>query len=258
MDQQQEQKKSGSSILNDIQAAQSGLKIGRFLISQGAKLLSGIGGPVLLTIGLIFLGVFVVGFAGIPGGSGGTTPQPSQPPISITPPPGGLRQSIMDRFGIIMNGFDNQQLQWAWEKFLSVSGTRFNGLVKGVTIIADNDSRQVDNNTIYLKKLTQQDLFNVVLTHELGHIIRWRTDSYIAELRQAISQEGYVTSYSANAPSCTGSDKFNEDYAEMIAYYLNPASPSQTASRCSSGSNPYINNGFRLHYNIARQILGTF
>jgi len=92
MDQQQEQKKSGS-LLNDLQSAQSNLRIGRFLISQGGKiaagLLGGMGWPVLVAIGLVLLLTLVVGFAGIPGGSGGTpSPQPSQPPISITPPDG--------------------------------------------------------------------------------------------------------------------------------------------------------------------------
>ncbi|MDO8461134.1 MAG: hypothetical protein Q7S38_01685 [bacterium] len=105
MDQQKEQKKSGS-ILNDVQTAQSGLKIGRVLVSQGGRLVAGAvsgGLPLLGFLGLIVL-IFVftfaiVGFA--PAGSGGTpSPQPSQPPISpaptgevpvptTTPPPGG-------------------------------------------------------------------------------------------------------------------------------------------------------------------------
>lgn len=93
MDQQQEQKKSGS-ILNDLQNAQSGLKIVRFLVAQGTRLaasaLSGLGAPLLATILIIFIFTFIiVGFVGGPTDSEGTpSPQPSQPPASQVPPPG--------------------------------------------------------------------------------------------------------------------------------------------------------------------------
>lgn len=100
MDQQQEQKKSGS-ILNDLQGASSNLRIGRFLVSYGGRIatsaVSAIGGlvggvPLLaIIIGLIaFILIFTGGLL-----IGGQTdsevtpsPQPSQPPISQVPPPG--------------------------------------------------------------------------------------------------------------------------------------------------------------------------
>lgn len=179
---------------------------------------------------------------------------------TITPPTGSsaLQSDIFSRFGVTMSGFDQQHLLWAWEKFSDVSHTNFINLIHGVTInVGTSGSEQVNNNTIILQQLSEEQ-FKVVLTHELGHIIRWRTDSHIAELRSAISTEGYLTRYSTNAPSCTGSDNFNEDYAEMIAYYLNPNSRAQTTIRCSGEENPYLNRNHQLHYTIAREILGNY
>src|SRR5581483_4457812 len=56
-------------------------------------------------------------------GSGHCSSQPSNP--------NDYKQSIIQDFGITMNGYEPKFLQWAWEKFCEVSGTKFNSYVKG-------------------------------------------------------------------------------------------------------------------------------
>ncbi|MCL5071637.1 MAG: hypothetical protein M1308_12205 [Actinobacteria bacterium] len=172
---------------------------------------------------------------------------------------GGLADAIYRSYGILMVGFDDTHLQWALAKLQDVSRTRFISYVSGVTIYASSTSYQADNNTVYLQQFAGEALFDLIMIHELGHVIRWRTSMDVGQLTQAIVSEGYLTYYSQNASSCTGSDNFNEDYAEMIAYYLNPNAGSQTARCVPAGSpNPYWSGGHPMHYNIALDILGTY
>lgn len=182
----------------------------------------------------------------------------------IIPPsnPATLYQDIKNKFGVSMEGFDQKHLQWAWEKFWEISNTRFINLIKGAIIYADNSSFQSSCKVVFLQQFKEEELFKIVLTHELGHIVRWcspNETSRIGDLAGIISFESYVTYYSANAPGCTGSDNFNEDYAEMIAYYLNPESNSQTAACVKNNvgiePNPYLNNKHPLHYNMSNKIL---
>jgi hypothetical protein len=179
---------------------------------------------------------------------------PVVPPVQD----GDFVKAVKNKFDITLVGYDQQHAKWVWEKFWDVSNTNFPTLVKGVTATNQPGSQQLDNNSIIVEGYGDEQLFKVVFIHELGHIIRHRTDDNITDVENAILAEGYVTNYAQNANSCTGSDSFNEDYAEMIAYYLNPASPSITA-RCSDrAANTYQNGNHPIHYAIAKSILGNY
>ena len=76
---------------------------------------------------------------------------------------------------------------------------------------------------------------------------------------QAYKTEGGVSYYAKNAPACTGSDGPSEDYAEMIAFYLNPGTPVASYLRCYPQSqNRFSEQEFPLHYKVARDVLGSF
>lgn len=202
-----------------------------------------------------------------PGASPGPGPEPS---CNEAPPSGDLRQALIDRFGITMNGFDQTRLRYAWEKFCQLSSTKFNSLVRGSVINTTSpaDSQQVgcpgSPVAVYLGAYQQEELFKVILTHELGHVIRncsSRAASAWDQHLNALRAEGGLTGYSRQL--CTYSNpgawqRESEDFAEMIAYYLNPNANEQTTARCSSGPNPYTGGKNPLHFETARQILGDF
>lgn len=121
MDQQQEQKKSGS-ILNDIQSASSNLRIDRFLVTQGGRLAASaasaigglVGGVPLLAI-IIGLVAFILIFTGglLIGGTGpeGTTPTPiisGAPSQNPSPPPiiTGIASIAQQILGLLQKGTD--------------------------------------------------------------------------------------------------------------------------------------------------------
>lgn len=197
-----------------------------------------------------------------------TTPATAgQLPVAPNIDTSNLRQSIIDKFGITMNGYDNDHLKWVWEKLWEVSNTNFIKFVRGSVIVADSDSRQINCPgaavAVYLNPYPEA-LFKYGLIHELGHVVRncgQSSGNFYAEHLRAHNKEGGVTYYANNAPKCTGSDDISEDYAEMIALYLNPNANIQMV-KCATdaGITKYTNlkNEFPLHYNVAKSVLGDF
>lgn len=198
---------------------------------------------------------------------GGSTDHPNPPEY-----PEDLASAIKSKFGITPVGFDQQHLKWIWEKLWDVSNTNFDTLVFGTTVnaIQGNGSQQVNCRTIELSNTYPEEVFKVVFTHEMGHIIRncsSKEDAHYSDHLQARTNEGPVTNYAKTA--CTYIDEQrglhptqwdyeSEDYAEMIAYYLNPNAQQQTAACASRGPNPYTNGDHPLHFSVAQSILGIY
>jgi hypothetical protein len=181
-----------------------------------------------------------------------TTPQPSPP----TSTPNNLSQALIDQFGLNMSEFSERQQKWAWDKLSSVSNTNFVKLIHGrerlITVAkVDAGSHQESCKKIYVRDNNDEQTFNVVLFHELGHIIYHCNDEALARTREHTSvraQEGSVTAY--------GQRDVTEDYPEMIAYYLNLS----ITERTNDARNivPYANGRYPLHFNLARSILGKY
>lgn len=187
-----------------------------------------------------------------------------------TPPsyPSDLRQAIIDEFGITFDGFDNQYLRWYWEKFWDIRQTNLLPLVKG-SVIQKSDARfsqQIgcpgSSVALSLGQYQGEEFNKLILIHELAHIIQNcqpSSKSFFSELPGIIKNEGYITGYSRNASSCAGSIPLNEDYAETLAYYLNPNSTSRTLPCGDTDlSNPYKNRAFSQHFELANKILGAY
>lgn len=192
--------------------------------------------------------------AGPPPGGGGTRPTPP-------PAPSSLRQAIIDQFGVTMNGFSEIQLGWAWEKLWDVSKTNFPALVKGsvVTAGAGTSSEQTGcKNVIVGSAFNSPELFKIIFTHELGHVIYWCTgeQAHRSGHASAFASEGGVTGYGNSG--CLGTPAVTEDYAEMIAYYLNRDATEQTA-RCSNrGQVPFSDGKYPVHFTTAQSVLGVY
>lgn len=179
------------------------------------------------------------------------------------PPPSDIRQGIIDEFGITFNGLSQEKLQFAWEKFWDIKHTNFFNLLGDVTVdIHDDTSEQVNCGLIKLRRgLVEnggEELFKVVITHELSHIIFHCNDeskSHRIDHENAFADEGGVTLYGEVA--CYGTSPISEDYAEMLAYYLNPGVIEQTG--CGSrGVEPYADGKFPEHFKVAKMILGEY
>lgn len=183
---------------------------------------------------------------------------PGQVPQQTIPSdPQGIQQAIKSRFNITMNGFELRKdlLQWAYRKLESVSNTRLLELVSGTVITASGSSSQTGCNTLNIRStIENEQLLGIILTHELGHIIRNCKQSQYQQHLDALNREKGITLYARTLCGSEGStDSTSEDYAEMIAYYLNPDAPEQTS--CSGGGNPYANGGYPLHKKVAEDIL---
>lgn len=227
---------------------------------------------LLIAVGAGLLGALTGGGATPSGGSGNVGIGATSPissggtqPTAPTVDPSGLKQKIIDQFGIAMNGYNDDHLKWAWEKFWDVSSTNFIGLTRGSVIEARSGSEQVGcpgaTVAVYLDQYPET-LFKYGLIHELGHVIRnchQPNDILKTEHLNAFNKEGGVTYYANNAYACTRSDNGSEDYAEMIALYLNPSANIQMTT-CTPAKTKYTNlrTEFQLHYNVARSILGDF
>lgn len=201
-----------------------------------------------------------------------------EPVISTTAPvinPSQLQSAIQEEFGINMIGFTEQHLQWAWEQLWAVSDTNFKDLVQGSTIVATCGgsgcgSSQVgcfNETSVNLGQYQPASLFKFILIHELGHVIhncqprdkiRWQ------DIINAAASEGAVSYYGGNAPSCTGSDNFSENYADVVAYYLSP-SAGLSSSSCGnrapqSPPNPFWGSPVLKpqQLGIIRQVMGEY
>lgn len=189
-------------------------------------------------------------------------PHPQAPPVD-----GNLQIEIQRQFGISMIGYDQQHLQWAWEKFWEVSNTNFNSLVKGAVIqVTDvSNTQQVacpPNVSVLIGQFPEETAFKHILMHELGHVIRncaGRERAQESAFIQAHKSEGGVSYYAKNAPACTGSDNTSEDYAEMIAFYLNNGTPVASYLKCHQEKQFRLSpQEYPLHYQVARDVLGDY
>lgn len=190
-------------------------------------------------------------------GPGGTAP----------PPPDDIRQGIIDTFGITMGtGFDNDHLRWTWER-LWEAGTGFTNKLRGARVeVSDSYSAQVGcfggGISLYLGQYQGRDFFKFIVLHEFGHVFQAcnpRSVTKQVEQMNAYDSEGGVSYYARNATSCiSGVSNYGEDYADMLAYYLDRASGYNSGPKeCgpSSPPNPYGNGGFPLHLSVAQMAL---
>lgn len=192
---------------------------------------------------------------------------PKEAPIltNIPSPPQDIRQGILETFGVTMNGFDQDHLRWTWERLWEISQTKFTELIRGSRVEATTGlSTQVGcfggSVSLYLGQYQPREFFKFIILHEFAHIIQAchpRSVSFQIEQQNAFSQEGAVSYYAANASSCSGSNSYNEDYADMLAYYLDVAAGLSSGPKgcgASNPPNPYIN-GFGTHKEVAGRIL---
>ena len=207
-----------------------------------------------------------------------STTAPATPAVSTDAKQ--LHDDILRNFSIDFDmSLDYSYMKWAWEKLWNVSNTRFISLIRAsssniisVNAIADSSSvnEQTSCSGISIRAKSRstgqpypESLFKVVFIHELSHIIEnCNPNSNKNQLQQIINQEGYLTSYSSNASACVGSNNLNEDYAETLAYFLNPEFPEQSlgiGSLCEPASpvNPY-NRNKSLHQKFAQDLLGPY
>lgn len=191
------------------------------------------------------------------------------PPVC---PTGDLKQAIIEEFGVSMNGFDETHLQWTKDAFEAASNTNFINLIRGATIEArcsDCGSQRVgcqdDDVSIYLGQYdSSAEYFKFILIHELGHFVHAcqprSVNGYTNHLN-AIYIDGPISYYAGHATQCALSDNNSEDYADMIAYYLNPLSGHVSGPvDCESDRNPpnplfQLNPPKQEHLNVAEQIL---
>lgn len=202
------------------------------------------------------------------------------PPATTAPPvdPATLPDEIQKKFGITMIGYDAEHLQWAWEKLWDVADTNFPELVKGAKLSAaacpDGSGFSCQAGcfegevSVYLKPYIPANNFKFLFTHELGHIIQRctlpREKIKWADHEKALTQEGGISEYGRNPARCSGSSNPSEDYADMIAYYLNPTlgdvPPYCFGTLDSPAANPYYgtHGKFPLHEKVVKDILGEY
>lgn len=199
---------------------------------------------------------------------GGGSTIPIEPP-----PPGDLRQNIINRFGVTLNGYDQTQLVWAWEIFsqIAAQSSTFFQLANGVIVQRLYSGTSGFNGCyarphIDFRSPSTAQSFKVVIIHEIGHYIRacnTRAETHEDEVQAAINSEGGMTAYARAL--CYTNTLLSEDYSEMTAYIFNRNSPPRThgctASCCprEDSVNPFANCPgtlcrYPLHFDVGRRI----
>jgi hypothetical protein len=163
-----------------------------------------------------------------------------------------------DGAGNLLNGFDQDHLQWTWERLWEAGGS-FTDHLRGTKVEATSGlSSQVgcfgSGTSLYLGQYQPRAFFKFIVLHELGHVFQAcnaRSITHQAEQMNAYDQEGGVSFYAQNATKCiTGVSNYGEDYADMVAYYLDRAAGFGSGpTSCGGPANPPnpFNNGYPLH-----------
>lgn len=181
-----------------------------------------------------------------------------------------LRQALIDKYGITMNGFDTTHLRWTWEKLHEINNPNFTSLLNGSLIQATSGISSQDGcfnglTSLRMGQYQPELFFKFILIHELSHIIQSctpREKSKVVEHANAYASEGAISYYAANTQTCTGlTNNANEDYADTLAYYFNSAAGfSSGPNSCIPANlkappNPiYTGNAFPLHRAVAESI----
>lgn len=182
------------------------------------------------------------------------------------------RCAIKKEFDINVIGYFTQDtLEWFWEKLWEVSQTNFIPLIKGTSIQStgsDKGYSGIHGNGITLSNYRAEFLIKIVFIHEYGHWIQRYRDgkNFAREHAQLIAErepgETPISKYATPGPNglaCSGVNWPGEDYADMIAYYLNPEFTDITVVLCAGKEvNPYLNGGHPKHKKIAEMILGPY
>lgn len=204
-----------------------------------------------------------------PAASGGPSPNPSTP--------ANLQQAIKSEFGITMENYDQESLRWTYNKLTSVSRTtKFIDLVRNTTItkLPDGTSRflglgrdgRCEARRSSVTRTPSEQEFNLILTHELGHVIYYcNQDPQNQRSRHSnvYQKEPGITKYGQTG--CGYAERqgvdprpyaMQEDYADMIAFYLNPGvSDSIRGPECSIPAEPFGNGRNPEHLNLVKSIL---
>lgn len=211
--------------------------------------------------------------------------------IPSLPVDGNYKQWIFDNFGININdGFAPEVYQWAAE-VLNLSTTtapKFKELLTGSLIevkpVCDVISN-VSGRTIFLRNRIQfcpgatkdgptnnERLFKQNLIHELGHIVNgsYRPGIYGSQIGDVITDEGYLTKYSASAATAddqicgegNADTRASEDFSESVSYFIIGEKIEEQNYGCgiNLNQNPiYTQAGGRLlfpkHYQLMNNLL---
>lgn len=184
---------------------------------------------------------------------------PAGPCQQAPPPPGDIRQAIIDKWGITLD-ITTFQLPLAWEEFHEIDCTGFLQDIRGTTVGSwGNGYAQQFNcpgdggNQVMFSNQWSGEFMKAILVHELTHV--WQFCSEKGETNRvvngsAFAEEGGVTNYSRTGCGFDVS-LLNEDHADTIALYLNPEQGELT---CGNGApNPFANGGFPIHRGVAEQ-----
>lgn len=188
----------------------------------------------------------------------GNPPIPSPGQKVPAPPanPATLQADIEKQFGIRMEGYSQKHMQWAWEKLWDVSHTNFIKLINpqpGSIRMIPGPSQQHGPKYITLEAWNDEELFKIVLIHELSHCIYWYNkdaDSRQTEHNNLFGTIGGVTGY--------GATNKTENYPEMITYYLNPGIIERTSKNYNKPIVPYANGRNSQYFELAKKILGDY
>lgn len=176
------------------------------------------------------------------------------------PESGEYEEALKSEFGVIMNGFSEEEMRWAWELLWSVSDTNFPYLIEGIIYTKDGTeggfSKQVQcgwngEPDVKFASYSNEVQFKNLLVHEAGHYIHCRDwveteGNLLEEMDQIMEAEGAVSAY--------GEGDTNENFADMIMYTLAPADGFVSVGE-GNPENPIYNGSKPLHKEFAMRIL---
>lgn len=191
-----------------------------------------------------------------------------KPTGSLPSDPGA---ELKSKYGISTSGFSSAGIINIYELFTCVSNSKVPTLLTGVSTTIHSDisptiggiGMDCDSTcNIWIPEGT--NAFKFILSHELGHVLYYsnpRETMHVSEFENAYSSEGGLSPYSGPYYGGQGACPVKgsaEDYAELVAYYLNPTQGGKTGA-CDAREDPknslFQDTHFPLHLNVGKQVL---
>lgn len=177
---------------------------------------------------------------------------------------------LQSKYKISTAGYSSDGVKMIYELATCLSPSQLPSLIGKPTTVHNAISPTLDgigmdcDATCNIWIPEETNAFKFILTHEFGHVLYYTNPSetmHVSDAENAWSSEGGLSPYSGPYYGGQGSCPTKgavEDYAEMVAYYLNPTMGGKTGA-CDSRDNPknslFEDSHFPLHLNVAKQVL---
>jgi hypothetical protein len=184
--------------------------------------------------------------------------------------PADLAADLKSKYPISLEGYGEAGIKNIYDLFTCLSTSKVKTLLATTDVTIHNADRPTEMGGGIGMGCTSRSCgiwiredvgaFKFIMSHELGHVLYYQNLAEVmhyTDAANAYTTEGGLSPYSGGGNGCSALGK-EEDYAEMVAFYLNPKTGGKTGA-CDTRDNPpnslFGTDNFPDHLNVAKQVL---